>query len=115
MIDLIENPDRIATIRTLNDQLRTTGQGGRTVMTRGVMNLPTDFLVAVLRAVADFDAFAERNDPYGEHDCAIVEVAGHSVLWKIDYYDPGLDQHSDDPADAEATRRVLTIMLAEEY
>ena len=35
--------------------------------------------------------------------------------WKIDCYDRALEYGSPDPGDAEKTRRVLTILLAEEY
>jgi Protein of unknown function (DUF3768) len=38
-----------------------------------------------------------------------------NLLWKIDCYDRLLDGRSRDPADAAVTRRVLTILLAEEY
>ena len=55
------------------------------------------------------------NDPYGEHDFGLIEVAGHRVMFKIDYYDLSLCGHSADPADPLMTRRVLTIMLAGEY
>jgi CRISPR/Cas system Type II protein with McrA/HNH and RuvC-like nuclease domain len=107
--------DRLHDIRQLNDNLRTRGEGGRTVLSQRLAALPSDDLVLALRAVAAFSAFDERNDPHGEHDCAIVEAAGHQLLWKIDYYDPDFSHHSQNPANAGETQRVLTIMLAEEY
>lgn len=115
MIDFAANPEQTAVIRQLNDTLRRTGEGGRTVLTRGVAALPTDELATALRAVADFDAFREGNDPYAEHDCAVLSAAGHQIMWKIDYFDPELEHQSQDPADPSITSRVLTIMLAEEY
>ena len=36
-------------------------------------------------------------------------------MFKIDYYDAGMRGHSPDAAESTLTRRVLTIMLAEEY
>jgi Protein of unknown function (DUF3768) len=38
-----------------------------------------------------------------------------SVFRLIDYYDPTLTYHSEDPADPTITHRMITIMLAEEY
>lgn len=110
-----QTPDRTACIRALNDRLRVKGEGGRTVLSRGIAALPPDELVEVLRRVADFAEFTEANDPHSEHDCAIVDTGMHRVLWKVDYYDPDLRFLSADPADPDLTRRVLTIMLAEEY
>lgn len=102
-------------IRDLNDVLRIRGVGGRTVISRGLAAIPADELAVVLRAVAAFTAFDERNDPHGEHDCALMEVVGHQVLWKIDTYDSDLRYLSPDAGDPDLTRRVLTIMLAGEY
>ena len=103
------------TIRTLNDALRTTFQGGRVLVTAGVHALPLEVNAAVLAAVQAFSAFTPENDPYGEHDFGSFELEGQRILWKIDYYNLSLDGGSENPADPEATTRVLTIMLAEEY
>ena len=102
-------------IRALNDLLRSQGLGGNIVVTRGIAALPPAMQVDIMRAVQTFTAFDADNDPHGEHDCAALEVAGHRVLFKIDYYDATLRGHTPDPAEPRLTRRVLTIMLAEEY
>jgi len=102
-------------IRKLNDELRCKATGGRIVITRGIEALGADRVTQVLTAVARFDDFTEDNDPWGEHDCAILTVDGRRIIFKIDYYDRDLRWHSPDAADPAVTRRVLTIMLAEEY
>lgn len=114
---------RTAAIRALNDALRRTGQGGRLMLTSGVIGLGRDRIAAILREVARFDAFTPDNDPHGEHDCAVMQVAGEGggehgsegVVWKVDSYDASLACASPDPADPSVTVRVLTIMLSAEY
>ena len=91
------------------------GCGGRIVVSAGIPVLPLEQVATILAAVANFDAFNADNDPYREHDCACLTVAGQVVIWKIDYYDLALAGHSPNPADASVTTRVLTVMLAEEY
>jgi len=102
-------------IRSLNDNLRRTGEGGRVVLTVGVTSLPATVVGDIVASVARFDAFNADNDPYGEHDCATLEVGDHRAIWKIDYYDRDLMFGSEDPANPLVTTRVLTIMLAGEY
>ena len=51
----------------------------------------------------------------GEHDFGSFTVGEEQLFWKIDYYDLSLEFGSNDPADPSQTKRVLTIMLAEEY
>lgn len=102
-------------IASLNDSLRRTGQGGRVVLTVGITGLQREVRADVIAAVARFDRFDGDNDPHGEHDCAVIEVGGKTVIWKIDYYDKAMQFGSDDPADPAITTRVLTIMLSEEY
>ncbi len=107
--------DRTGRIRALNDQLRTSGIGGRLVITCGVASLPEPDIAAVLLAVKTFTDFTPDNDPYGEHDFALIEVAGERIMFKIDYYDCDMNGLSPNPADSAVTCRVLTIMLASEY
>ena len=102
-------------IRDLNDELRRTGIGGTTNLTRGVWALGSDFVAHAVAAVRAFNAFGEDNDPWQEHDCATLEVDGETVMFKIDCYDLNMEYGSPDPADPKVTQRVLTIMLAEEY
>ena len=53
---------------------------------------------------------------YGiEHDFGSFEADGHTIFFKIDYYDETLSVHSPDASDPAVTKRVITIMLAEEY
>ena len=112
-------PDDVTTkaaiIRTLNDAFRTRLSGGTLMLTAGIVDLGAPAQAAILRKVACFDAFEEANDPYAEHDFGAIEHEGERIFWKIDYYDLALDYGSEDPADPAITKRVLTIMLAEEY
>lgn len=102
-------------IRALNDRLRTQGEGGNVVVTRGIAALEPSVLAAVLGAVQSFDAFNADNDPYSEHDFGSLDVSGERIMFKIDYYDRSMLAHSPDPSDAAVTVRVLTILLADEY
>jgi hypothetical protein len=102
-------------IRVLNDNLRSTFVGGQVVMTAGVASLSLDVKTHVLIAVQSFADFNADNDPHDKHDFGSFEIAGEKFFWKIDYYDSDMTFGSDDPADPERTRRVLTVMLAEEY
>lgn len=111
----VSTHERQARIARLNDQFRKSYIGGKVMQTCGIARLPPETQVEVHRIIQEFDAFSDDNDPYGEHDMAAVEVEGHRIFWKIDYYDREQRYGSQDPADPEATTRVLTIMLAEEY
>lgn len=102
-------------IAVLNDELRRNGRGGMTMLSSALAAKGPVFVLKAREAVRGFEQFDDGNDPYGEHDCAGVEVDGERILWKVDYYAPDMQHGSADPADPERTRRVLTIMLAEDY
>lgn len=104
-----------ARIALLNDALRTTFYGGTVRVTAGVVNLPEEEHCAVLEAIRGFNDFKPENDPYGEHDFGSVKLNNTLYYFKIDYYDSSLMYASEDPSNPVITRRVLTIMLAEEY
>jgi hypothetical protein len=107
--------DRQARLRALNDKLRIYGQGGVVVMTDGIAGLGASAVNGIFAAVAAFDDFNADNDPWGEHDCAVMTVNGTRIIWKIDYYDRSRRYHSPDAADPKVTVRVLTVMRADEY
>lgn len=103
-------------IRALNDEARWYLPDGRLVVSRGIAALAVEEQAAILERVRTFDEFTSQNDPYGEHDFGAFEHAGHSVFWKIDYYDrDGEEYGSPDPSDPSLTTRVLTVLLAGEY
>lgn len=102
-------------IRALNDSFRQTFKGGRVMRTEGVAALDEELQQKLVAEVKAFCKFEKGNDPYGEHDFGSVKLEGTTFFWKIDYYDLAMNQHSVDPANPEATIRVLTIMYADEY
>jgi len=106
--------ETVQAIARLNDQHRAqSGQGWLT--TPGVQALGALAMVQAVAAVGAFSDFSEDNDPHGERDFGSFEIGGQRLFWKIDYYDLNLALASPDPADPAVTRRVLTLMLAEEY
>ncbi len=102
-------------IRTLNDSLRQDFSEGSAVITTGVAALGAEAVARIVKTIAVFDDFCHANDPFEEHDFGSFDADGHTIFFKIDYYDPTLINHSADPADPAITKRVITIMLADEY
>lgn len=102
-------------IRALNDELRRHLGNGLAVITPGVAALGPEAVERIVKTIAVFDDFCNANDPHEEHDFGSFMAEGHTIFFKIDYFDRSLTQHSPDPADPFVTERVITIMLAEEY
>jgi hypothetical protein len=116
---MARSEDDHAKIRSLNDEMRTTGSGSkghnRWIVTSGVLELGLSAVGQALERAMSFDVFNSDNDPYGEHDFGAFEVDGERLYWKIDYYNQTLDGGSPDPTDSAVTVRVLTVLLASEY
>jgi hypothetical protein len=102
-------------IRVLNDRLRQNLNDGRAVLTTGVAALGAEAVARIVKTIAVYDDFCHANDPYEEHDFGSFDADGHTIFFKIEYYDKDLKYHSPDPTDPTVTERVITIMLAEEY
>ena len=111
----ITQPQTVARIRQLNDTFRNRFNGGQVYLTSGIAAFDPTLKAQVLEAVRTFKAFDQGNDPHGEHDFGAMDVSGQRVLFKIDYYDFDLRYLSDDPSDPSKTRRIMTIMLVDEY
>ena len=83
---------------------------GRIVTTRLLAKSPR--YREIIDTVRTFDSFDESNDPWREHDEAIVGDA----YFKIDYYeDEELEYGSADSSDLSMTYRVMTIAFISEY
>lgn len=93
----------------LNDQFRASGFG--VVFTNGVQSVKD--LPGLMETIRDYDDFNSNNDPWGEHDFGKIVWNGDTVFWKIDYYDETLTDW-EDPL-IGSCKRVMTVMLAEEY
>jgi hypothetical protein len=106
---------KTARIRALNDELRQNFAVGIAVMTPAVAALGAEVVERIVKTIAVFDDFCHANDPHEEHDFGAFDVDGHTIMFRIDYYDRAMSRHSPDPADPSVTQRVITIMLAEEY
>jgi hypothetical protein len=102
-------------IRALNDELRQNFTTGTALMTAGVAALGAETVARIVKTIGVYDDFCHVNDPYEEHDFGSFEADGHAIFFKIDYFDSTLTVHSPDPSDPAVTKRVITIMLAEEY
>ncbi len=74
------------------------------LLTRGVSETFRDQVAVILKMVKEFDAFAESNDPWHEHDFGAFDFKGEKIFWKIDDY-----------RGHEGYELVMTVMLASEY
>jgi len=116
--------DRTVKIQKQNDLFRKNfgnaqemqqGVKGKYHITSGIAELPVLDQFKITMGVRNFNNFTQDNDPYGEHDMGRFKENGHTIFWKIDYYDTQYLCGSDDPSDPKKTRRVLTAMLSHEY
>jgi hypothetical protein len=110
----------LSPVARLNDAFRASingagGPPGRVVVTRAVAASGDGFVARALEAVRAFATFTDDNDPNGEHDFGAVCVDGVTLWFKIDVYDAGYEFGAEDPADPVASRRVLTILLPDDY
>ena len=119
-----DQAETAAKIAEQNDRFRSTWGAdftvpGQIVMTRGVADLSPAAKAIIMQRVQKFEAFTEDNDPYGDHTFGAFEfeIGGNSytLFWKIDLYDTEYVMGSEEPANPQVTRRVLTIMHASEY
>lgn len=102
-------------IRYLNDDFRKNFTGGKVVLSQGIRAMSKLEIAEIMLKVSRFNDFTIANDPYEEHDYGSFEYHGKQIMWKIDYYDTDYVYASEDPADITKTKRLLTILTADEY
>ncbi len=103
-------------IKTLNDNFCKTFTGGQVLLTAGIDSMDAEDVANIMLLVQNFNDFTPDNDPYGEHDFGSFMYNSNKIFWKIDYYDRfNTCYASENPADPTITKRILTIMLADEW
>lgn len=124
--------EQTARIARLNDLARRAmGVACTAVATAGFRSLPEADQSQLRELIETFDAFTDDNDPHGERDFGTIyqlrdgswtterprnqEDECERVFWKLDYYDRNMEFAREDAANPAVTRRVLTIMLSDEY
>jgi hypothetical protein len=82
------------------------------IMTPGIAALGKEAVDRIIKTITVFDDFHHAVAIDDEHDFGSFEAEGCTIMFKIDYYDYGLDC-----PDAGLTDpvRVITLMLAGEY
>ena len=129
---LVAAREQAARIARLNDRARQAmGLACTAFVTVGFRSLPDADQSRVRKLIKTYDAFDEDSDAHGERDFGAVYQLGagrwatersrlrederERVFWKFDYYDRAMRFAGEDAADPAITRRVLTIMLADEH
>ncbi len=107
--------EQLKRIQNLNDLLRVFHRNGEIMYSQGMSIFSNYDLFQILRAISFYDGFNENNNPYLEKDFGIINFKNYKIIWKIDYYDTELKYHSSAPYDSTKTRRVMTVMLSDEY
>jgi hypothetical protein len=97
-----------AKVIELNDQFRSTFQGGRVQMTPAVYQLDAQLRGRAMCVLARYKKF----DDDSEHDCGVFIFAGYSFEWRIEYRGKDGIGVSPQPADPLTTCRVLTLSVA---
>lgn len=117
--DNVEVPNaRSVSIAAQNDLFRQSFDPsmGIVTLTVGVNALSDIDKSKLLSEIRSYDGFKQDgNDPYFEHDFGSIELKDIKYFFKIDYYDKTMQYGSENPADPNQTKRVLTIMEASEY
>jgi hypothetical protein len=99
-----------AKIIELNDQFRSTFQGGRVQMTPAVYELDAQLRGRAMCVLSRYNKF----DDDSEHDWGVFIFAGYSFEWRIDYRDMEGTGISPNPADPKQTFRILTLYVIDD-
>lgn len=109
-------------IALLNDRVRLgLDPKARIVVTRNCLDQLAEapgapeegFALQAMLFAAFRDCTFSEDSP--ERDFAAITFLDRKVWFKIDYYAPGLEFGSEDPADPAQTVRVMTILLPDDY
>jgi uncharacterized protein YeeX (DUF496 family) len=115
-----ETKSRTEQIAELNDRARHgLDNAARVIFTTNLLNELSDgsgrgdvvAQVRIMKAMRECEFSADSP----ERDMAWFAVRGVRVMMKIDYYDANFEWGSEDPANAAATRRAITLMRPEDY
>ena len=102
-------------IRLPDSGLKQTMEGGIAVISPGIAALGPSTVKRLFQTISIFDDYCAVKEPHLPGQFIPFDFDGTEIIFRIDYVYKTASRHPPTPLELQATERIVTIMLAEEY